>query len=84
MLKSTMSDNRILQPSAITIVPSVAESFFACMKREELSHNYYDCLEDLRHGVSNYIDFFNNMRPHQRLGMQTPAGVEAQFMAEKN
>ena len=63
---------------------AVAESFFACMKREELSHNYYDCLEDLRHDVSNYIDFFNNMRPHQRLGMQTPAGVEAQFMAEKN
>lgn len=25
---------------------AVAESFFACMKREELSHNYYDCLED--------------------------------------
>ena len=63
---------------------AVAESFFACMKREELSHNYYDCLEDLRHDVSKYIDFFNNMRPHQRLGMQTPAGVEAQFMAEKN
>ena len=63
---------------------AVAESFFACMKREELSHNYYDCVEDLRHDVSNYIDFFNNMRPHQRLGMQTPAGVEAQFMAEKN
>ena len=28
---------------------AVAESFFACMKREELSHNYYDCVEDLRH-----------------------------------
>ena len=28
MLKSTMSDNRILQPSAITIVPSVADVFF--------------------------------------------------------
>ena len=54
------------------------------MKREALSHNYYDCSEDLRHDVSNYIDFFNNMRPPQRLGMQTPAGVEAQFMAEKN
>ena len=63
---------------------AVAESFFACMKREELSHNYYVNSEDLRHDVSNYIDFFNNMRPHQRLGMQTPAGVEAQFMAEKN
>ena len=63
---------------------AVAESFFACMKREELSHNYYDNLKDLRHDVSNYIDFFNNMRPHQRLGMQTPSAAETQFYAEEN
>ena len=62
----------------------MAESFFACMKREELSHNYYDSEENLRHDVSNYIDFFNNMRPHQRLGMQTPSDTEDQFAAEKN
>ena len=32
MLKSTMSDNRILQPSAITIVPSVADIFLTLPK----------------------------------------------------
>ena len=37
MLKSTMSDNRILQPSAITIVPSVADVFF------DLARNLNDC-----------------------------------------
>ena len=63
---------------------AVAESFFACMKREELSHNYYDTMEDLRKDVFNYIDFFNNMRPHQRLGMQTPSAVEDQFVCQKN
>ena len=26
---------------------AVAESFFACMKREELSHNYYNSIENL-------------------------------------
>ena len=37
MLKSTMSDSRILQPSAITIVPSVADVFF------DLARNLNDC-----------------------------------------
>ena len=58
---------------------AVAESFFASMKREELSHKYYYDLEVLRHDVADYIDFFNNMRPHQKLGMLTPSVAEAKF-----
>ena len=58
---------------------AVAESFFACMKREELSHNYYYDLEVLRHDVADYINFFNNMRPHQKLGRLTPSAAEANF-----
>ena len=55
---------------------AVAESFFACMKREELSHNYYDTIEELQRDVDEYVEFFNNMRPHQRLGMQIPSEAE--------
>ena len=62
---------------------AVAESFFACMKREELSHNYYDTIEELQRDVDEYVEFFNNMRPHQRLGMQTPSEAERNF-ANKN
>ena len=62
---------------------AVAESFFACMKREELSHNYYYDLEVLRHDVADYINFFNNMRPHQKLGMLTPSAAEEKFAEEK-
>jgi transposase InsO family protein len=58
---------------------AVAESFFASMKREELSHKYYYDLEVLRHDVADYIDFFNNMRPHQKQGMLTPSAAEAKF-----
>ena len=58
---------------------AVAESFFASMKREELSHKYYYDLEVLRYDVTDYIDFFNNMRPHQKLGMLTPSAAEAKF-----
>ena len=62
---------------------AVAESFFACMKREELSHNYYYDLLTLRNDVADYVDFFNNMRPHQKLGMLTPSTAEEMFAAGK-
>ena len=42
---------------------AVAESFFACMKREELSHNYYDTEDDLRRDVMDYVEFFQQYAP---------------------
>ena len=62
---------------------AVAESFFASMKREELSYNYYYDLEVLRNDVADCIDFFNNLRPHQKLGMLTPSAAEEKFETEK-
>ena len=50
-----------------------------CMKREELSHNYYNEEGELRRAVADYVDFFNNMRPHQKLGMRTPGEAERGF-----
>jgi transposase InsO family protein len=63
---------------------AVAESFFSCMKREELSHNYYDEPDELRRTVADYVDFFNNMRPHQKNGMLTPSEAERIFGDSKN
>ena len=63
---------------------AVAESFFSCMKREELSHNYYDTVDDLKRDVADYVDFFNNMRSHRNLGMLTPCEAEQQFELEKS
>ena len=62
---------------------AVAESSFSCMKREELSHNYYEKLDELRQVVADYVDFFNNMRPHQKLGMLTPCEAERRFFDSK-
>ena len=63
---------------------AVAESFFSCMKREELSHNYYDTVDDLKRDVADYVVFFNNMRSHRKLGMLTPCEAEQQFELEKS
>jgi len=62
---------------------AVAESFFACMKREELSHNYYDTIEALEQAVSEYVEFYNSVRIHERLGYLTPIQVEENFYALK-
>ena len=55
---------------------AVAVSFFFL---HELLHNYYDTMEELQQDVDGYVAFFNNMRLHQRLGMQTPSEAERNF-----
>ena len=52
------------------------------MKQEELLYNYYDTIEELQRYVDEYVEFFDNMRPHQRLEMLTPSVNEGIF-AEK-
>ena len=60
---------------------AVAESFFSCMKREELSHKYYDTIEALEQAVSEYIKLYNSVRIHERLGYLTPNQVEEVFFS---
>ena len=61
---------------------AVAESFFACMKREELSHNLYESRKQLEQDVSEYVDFYNYMRPHQKLGSRTPEQIENEYFPQ--
>ncbi len=58
---------------------AVAESFFASMKREELYQHIYLDLSELSNAVEEYINFYNNERPHQRLGQKTPSKVEEDY-----
>lgn len=58
---------------------AVAEAFFSIMKREELSHNFYKSKEHLEAVVAEYIDFFNNARPHRKLKNMTPNQYELNY-----
>ena len=60
---------------------AVAESFFACMKREELSHNLYETRKQLEDDVAEYVDYYNRVRLHQKMGMRTPIEAECDFLA---
>jgi Transposase and inactivated derivatives len=58
---------------------AVAESFFASIKKEEFRRSFYNTEEELQTAVHEYIEYFNDYRPHQRMGFQTPNQVERDF-----
>lgn len=63
---------------------AVVESFFASLKREQIYQNIYENMEDLKDAVDEYIGFYNNERPHQRLDMLTPTQVEDAYWFSQN
>lgn len=58
---------------------AVMESFFASIKKEDFHKNFYKTEEDFKIAVSKYIDFYNDYRPHQRLGYLTPNQAEEEY-----
>lgn len=58
---------------------AVAEAFFRTIKAEEIARHQYKTEKELRDSVAEYIDFFNNRRPHQKFGYRTPNQVESDY-----
>lgn len=58
---------------------AVVESFFASIKKEDFRKNFYKTEEEFELAVSKYIDFYNDYRPHQRLGYLTPNQAEEEY-----
>ena len=48
------------------------ESFFASLKREELYRKKYRSETEFYKAVENYIEFYNEQRPHAKLQYKTP------------
>ena len=42
--------------------------------------SFQDCLQSLENTVAEYIDFFNNMRPHKKLGNKSPNQFEIEYL----
>uniref|UniRef100_UPI004055DAFD IS3 family transposase n=1 Tax=Acetatifactor sp. TaxID=1872090 RepID=UPI004055DAFD len=58
---------------------AVVESFFASIKKEDFRKNFYKTEAEFKIAVAKYIDFYNDYRPHQRLGYLTPNQAEAEY-----
>lgn len=62
---------------------AVAESFFASLKRENLYRKEYTSERAFRAGVSAYIKFYNEKRPHKLLKNRTPCQFEELYFASE-
>ena len=62
---------------------SVMESFFANMKREELYRAKYRSEKEFKNGVQNYIQFYNEERPHSKNKYKTPSQKEAEYFSKQ-
>ena len=58
---------------------SVMESFFKSMKTERLYRTDYRSERELRESVREYINYYNNDRPHSVLRYQTPEYFESKY-----
>ncbi|RGQ35891.1 IS3 family transposase [[Clostridium] leptum] len=58
---------------------AVAETFFATFKKEEAYRRTYSSEQDYRKSVEQYIEFYNEKRPHRSLAYKTPAHFEELF-----
>ena len=60
---------------------AVLETFFSAFKKEQVSQNVYRTKEELEASVAEYIEFYNEGRPHRKLNMKTPVQFEAEYFS---
>lgn len=58
---------------------AVIESFFSNFKREEINHHDYEFFEELQESVKEYMNYYNDYRPHLSLKNKTPNQVENDY-----
>ena len=58
---------------------AVIEGFFSNMKQDDLNSRELEYYDDLKEAVDNYIDYYNNDRPHRTLNNKTPNEYENDF-----
>jgi len=63
---------------------AVAESFFATIKKEDFRRTWYKTENEFQEAVDKFIDYYNDYRPHQRLGFMTPDQVESEYFNSNN
>mgnify|MGYP002677882284 CR=1 FL=1 len=62
---------------------AVAESFFASLKRENLYRREYKSESAFRAGIAEYIQFYNEKRPHKLLKNRTPCQFEEVYFSNE-
>lgn len=53
------------------------------MKREEIYRNQYKSETQFVKSIENYVEFYNNRRPHRTLNYKTPDQFEAMHESKR-
>ena len=75
-LKITQSFSRAYTPYDNAVI----ENFFGSLKKEELYRRRYRSERELKECIKEFIFFYNERRPHEKLNYQTPNEVEAAYI----
>ena len=62
---------------------AVVEAFFRTLKTELIYCNKYKNRREMCKSIDEYITFYNEVRPHMKLGKLTPSEAETKFFEEK-
>lgn len=84
-MTSLLKKNGIRQSFSATGSPhdnAVAETFFATFKKEEAYRRDYTSINAFRKSTDQYIQFYNEIRPHHTLKYRTPQGFEDAYFAK--
>lgn len=76
-LIETFNIKRSLSQKGCPFDNAVAEATFKILKTEFVYQNVFKTLDDLRLQLSDYVNWYNNIRIHSSLGYQTPVEFRA-------
>jgi putative transposase len=80
----TLNVTQSFSPSNSPYHNAVMESFFSNLKKEQLYRIDYHSIKEFNLSVDDYIDKYNNERPHSTLQYKTPNAFEKAFYRKKD
>lgn len=80
----TLSVAQSFSPSNSPYHNAVMESFFSNLKKEQLYRINYRSIKEFNISVNDFIDKYNNERPHSTLQYKTPNAFEEAFYRKKD
>lgn len=84
-MKHELNKRRIIQSFSNPGCPydnAVVESFFRYFKQEEVHRWYYRIFDEMEQSIAEYMDFYNNRRPHQTLKYKTLNQFEYDYFSK--
>ena len=66
--------------NCIGVFWSISSECFGVFHRSVLLlYTHYETIVQLKNDIAEYVDYYNNYRPHRKLGNKTPAEFEADY-----